>query len=456
MGGPLGVIRVSGARSHAILAALVDEPGTARGVLAEPARKNLRRPLLGAVGETLDDATLARFDAPKSFSGEDGFELFVHGSPAVIHSVLERLFALGARRALPGEFSFRAVKNGKLSLSAAEAVSDLIAAQSLAAARLALEKMSGTQLGAVSELAERLRKTAALSEVGIDFSDQDVEEVSLPVLRKEAREIRAAVARLRESFARGHRLQEGVGISFLGAPNSGKSSLFNALLEEERSIVSETAGTTRDIVRETFNLRLQNGGSITLRLEDTAGIRPTSDAIEAEGIARAYSSASAADLVVWLIDATAAVPVAEPALPTAALLAHPGKCVGLLSKADLVSPAQIDELARHLKSRIGLEIPWLSVSSRTGAGVTAVSEEIATRAAALVDRAPGEVLLTRRDHAEHCADAEAHLERALSAPEIDLFASDLKHALLALEPMIGTTTPDDLLGRIFSQFCIGK
>ena len=213
-----------------------------------------------------------RFVKPDSYTGEDLVEYHIHGSPFIAQQVIERLLELGARQALPGEFSFRSVRNGKMTLFQAQAVSDLIAASNQGAVSLALEKMSGAQNRFLDELASGLRKTAALGEVGIDFADQDIDEVSLPRLRANLTPYVELLEKLQSSFSRGIRLQEGLRVAFIGSPNAGKSSFFNALLGEDRSIVSEMAGTTRDVVSEKLTLRAKNK-TITLRLEDTAGLR---------------------------------------------------------------------------------------------------------------------------------------------------------------------------------------
>src|SRR5690606_1562366 len=204
-----------------------------------------------------------------------------------------------------GEFSFRAVRNGKMNLIEAQAVADLIAAKNGGATALALEKMEGSQSRLVTEMAEELRKLSTMGELGIDFADQDVEELSLPVLKKRAEGILEKLRALESSFERGRKIQEGVRAAFVGRPNAGKSSFFNALLGEERSIVSELAGTTRDVVRETLTLRGKRG-SVTLRIEDTAGIRTAPpDRIEREGIDRSVRAALESDFVVSIVDAGA-------------------------------------------------------------------------------------------------------------------------------------------------------
>lgn len=444
------MIRISGPRSVEILDRLAGE-GLSKTL--EP--RITKRVLLKAAGKTIDDAVVVRFQGPRSFTGEDSVELHVHGGGFVASRVLEEVLGAGARQALPGEFSFRAVRNGKMSLSEAEAIADLIAASNSGAADLALEKMSGTQGRLIRELAEELRQLATLGEIGIDFADQDVDEVALGNLKKRIQPIFRKLEHLRDSFDRGNRVQEGVRVAFVGLPNAGKSSYFNALLGEDRSIVSDVAGTTRDIVRERLTFRGSNG-SVTLRLEDTAGLRDSGDHVEKMGIERTQNAARDADLLLLVVDgmqsntdflSTEWNRLGKPASRT----------IGVLSKVDLIgsSGAQVAAVIQDLQKRLGIQ-NWLPVSALQGDGVSESARAIADFCQKWVKRDQGEVLLTRLDQLASVKRSLDDLRRAQDASEIDLFASDLRQALLSLTPLIGDTVPDDILGRVFSQFCIGK
>lgn len=456
VGGALAIVRVSGPKALAALAALT----TGESEKRKP-RELFRHKIAikkGQKREILDDAVCVFFQAPRSHTGEDVVEFFLHGGAVVAERVLESLESLGSRQALPGEFSFRAVRNGKTSLSEAEAVADLIAAKNVGAADLALEKMEGSQSNFVRELAESLRKLSTMGELGIDFADQDVEELSLDTLQKQTREILVKLSQLEGSFDRGEKIQSGVRAAFIGRPNAGKSSFFNALLGEERSIVSETAGTTRDVIRETLTLRGRAGGtsSVTLRIEDTAGIRPeTSDQIEKIGIQRSIRAARDADLVLLIVNAGVSTSEWGETLSVWEGVEKPAsKTIGILTKIDTVSESVTAKCASDLRA-LGISTIF-GVASPAFSGIREAATGIVEFCERFVGREPGEVLLTRLDHLRAVRETITHLERALGTTAEDLFAADLKQALAALGPVIGETLPDDILGRIFSEFCIGK
>jgi tRNA modification GTPase len=446
-GGPVSIVRVSGTGARAALERLAGRADF------EP-RKLERARLRSADGRAFDDALVALFVAPHSFTGEDCVEFHLHGAPFIAARLLESLAGLGVRQALPGEFSFRAVRNGKLTLPQAEATADLIASSNDAAISLALEKLEGSQSRRLGELAEGLRTAATLAEAGIDFSDQDIEEVSLPALRARLAPLVAELERLRSSYRRGTMIQDGIRVAFAGLPNAGKSSFFNSLLGEDRSIVSEQAGTTRDIVRERLTLRGRLG-TVTLRLEDTAGLRDAHDPVEKIGVARTARAVAHADLVLLVVDVT------SDASGLAALEAEWTKlgkprerALGILSKTDLVDEARLEAVRASLA---GIGIPsWIPTSATTGAGIVDAAAQIADACERWVRRDPGELVLTRLDHAEAVGQAFEHLSRAGEASDLTLFAADLRQALAALSPLIGDTLPDDILGRVFSSFCIGK
>jgi tRNA modification GTPase len=338
-----------------------------------------------------------------------------------------------------------------MNLTQAEAVADLIAASNDGAVTLALEKMSGTQNKLVAALAEGLRGLAILGEAGIDFADQDLDEVSLTRLQGKLAPLALDLERLQSSYDRGIRVQDGVRAAFVGLPNAGKSSFFNALLGEERSIVSEIAGTTRDVVREVLTLRA-SGTTLTLRLEDTAGLRATSDRVEQLGIERTRKAAEHADLVLLIVDASS--PLGAVQEQWAALGQPTAKTLGILTKCDLLSPAQLRTAEAEVR-KLGVS-HWVRTSAQTGDGLTPACDAIAAFCAKWLTRAKNEVLLTRLDHHKAVTATLEHLNRARSAPQLELFAADVRQALHSLGPLIGDTLPDDILGQIFSNFCIGK
>ena len=455
-GGAICITRVSGAQAFTALSSL-----TRSSTAAARAHSQLfRTQLFLSNGEPLDDAMVVRFVGPQSYTGEDMVEFHTHGGTYIAQRLMETLISIGIRQALRGEFSFRAVRNGKMNLFQAQAVSDLIGAKNDTAVGLALEKLSGQHNPILGDLASRLRELAALGEIGIDFADQDVEEVSLPNLKNRLEPILSRLKQLSASYQRGTRIQEGLKAVFVGLPNAGKSSLFNALLGEERSIVSEEEGTTRDVVREHITLRGPTS-SVTLRLEDTAGLRSTTNRIEKMGIERTLHAVAQSDLVLLIVDPLAPFETVQSQWndlqETAGVLAD--KTIGILTKCDLVNPDDLETtLARvkNLRSGSSTLTRWLTTSASSGQGIAEASEAIVAFCEKWTRRERGEVILTRLDHLAAVGAALEQLHRAIQVPELELFAADVRQGLHSLGPLIGDTTADDILGKIFSDFCIGK
>ena len=446
VGGALCVVRVSGPGVTRVLSVLT--PKGADYFAAHP-RQSVLTPVNAADGRKLDEAVVLFFKGPKSFTGEDVAEFHLHGSSFILSALISELGKLGVRQALPGEFSFRAVRNGKMSLTQAQAVADLISSSNRTAAELALEKLSGAQNRLLGGIAEELRRITVLSEVGIDFSDQDVDEVSLPTLKSHLRVLMSRMEVLMRSFERGERIQDGVSVSLIGLPNAGKSSFFNALLGEDRSIVSSVAGTTRDIVRE--KLVLEDGGlSVTFRLADTAGVRDTSDEIEKVGVERTLAAARKADLILWVVDGS------DRSLANRTDLERQwhdlggprSRSYGIMTKSDLQVGGNSEFFAGKMD--------FAQCSALTGQGVHEAAAALVQRCQQWVGRSQGEVILTREEDRRSVEESLSHMQRAMGAIEEDLFASDLKQALRSLSGLIGDTVPDDILGAIFSGFCIGK
>ena len=446
-GGALCILRLSGAEALSIASKLAGY-----SFVQADHRMAKRAWIRDAEGKRIDDAVVLPFFGPHSFTGEDSVEIFLHGSPMIAQRVLDACFALGSRLALPGEFSFRSVKNGKMLLSQAEAVKELISAENDFSLELALEKLAGSQHELVEKIRGEMLQLCTLSEVGIDFSDQDVDEVSLPRLKGRLGPILSSLQSLRGSFDRGKRFRDGVPVTIFGLPNAGKSSFFNALLGEDRSIVSNIAGTTRDVVRERLNLRGQSG-QVTLKISDTAGLRSSSDEIEGIGIERSIQAAGESDLIVVVIDG------AKPELTTirdylARVRQAERSVVFVVSKKDLLRDEERAILTAEVKSVFGAECEW--ISSRSLEGIHEVALNLARLAEKRLGRAPGEVILTQIEHLRAVELALGALERAKGAMDLVLFATDVRHATNDLGPLIGETVPDDVLGKIFSDFCIGK
>ncbi|HUA76880.1 MAG TPA: tRNA uridine-5-carboxymethylaminomethyl(34) synthesis GTPase MnmE [Acetobacteraceae bacterium] len=410
----VAVVRLSGPGTGEILASLCRLP--------LPRRASLRV-LRAPDGERLDQAVVLWLPAPESYTGEDCGELFLHGGHAVIDAVSGALVALGARPAEPGEFTRRAFLNGRMDLLEAEAVADLVEAETEAQRRQALRQLEG-ELGALYRgWAEALRRLLANAEAAIDFSDQD-----LPALADDAAlgALRGEIAAHLADDRRGERLREGIVVVVAGPPNAGKSSLINALAGRDVAIVSPVPGTTRDAIETRIVL-----GGVPVTLIDTAGLRESADPVEAEGVRRARARAAGADLVLAVTDCSAPVPFAlEAAAPV----------LSVANKVDL-APAPGGEK--------------LAVSALTGAGLPELRAKLAGHIETLA-RASGPPPLTRARHRAALCEAEAALSAALAAPAPELRAEELRLAMTALGRITGSVGVEDLLDTIFSSFCIGK
>jgi tRNA modification GTPase len=434
----VAVIRISG-----------PEAGTALDRLAGLPRPKPRlaslRTVRSQAGEVLDQALVLWFAGPRTETGEDMGELHVHGGRAVIAGVLEALGAMqGLHLAEPGEFARRAFENGKLDLTAAEAVADLVDADTAAQRRQALRQAGGALARLYDGWRSELIRAQALTESAIDFADES--DVSAGVLA----EARGVVARLAPAIRahlddgrRGEILRDGFRVAIAGPPNAGKSSLLNALARREAAIVSEEAGTTRDIVEVTLDL-----GGVPVILSDTAGIRETSGKVEREGIRRALAHARAADLVLWITDATAA-PLPPPD-DLAALADGGGRLLQVLNKVDLL-PAPAGAGADRPDSG------FVRLSARTGAGLSVLAEIIRREAAGRAGDSEAPVI-TQARHRRLLETCAAALEGCLAGPpeEVELRAEDLRTAATALGRLTGRVDVEDLLGEIFGRFCIGK
>ncbi len=412
----LTVIRLSGPAAGPMLDALA-------GRRPPPRRASLRTLRAPESGETLDHALVLWLPASASYTGEDSAEFHLHGGNAVLDGVASALASLGARPAEPGEFTRRAFLNGRMDLLQAEAVADLVEAESSAQRRQALAQLEGRLGDLYRGWAHRLLALLADAEASIDFSDEGVadpdNEAAITRLRAE---MRAHLADDR----RGERLRDGLTIVVAGPPNVGKSSLVNALAGREVAITAATPGTTRDALETRIVL-----GGVPLTLVDTAGLRESADPIEAEGVRRARARLAAADLVISVTDATAPIPFApDGAAPVLALA----------NKTDLAPPPAGTELA---------------VSALTGAGLPELCARLARIAEGLA-RDSGPPPLTRARHRSALLEAESALAAASSAAAPELHAEDLRTALAALGRITGTVGVEDILDRIFSTFCIGK
>ncbi len=390
------------------------------------------RALYDTGGGVIDQAVVLWFAAPHSLTGEDVAEFQVHGGRAIVEALGAVLGTLpGCRPAEAGEFTRRAVVNGKLDLTQAEAVADLVAADTEAQRRQALRQYDGA-LGALCESwRAELLKTLAWAEAAIDFSDEDLPEGVLADTRRAAADVREEIAAHLNDARRGELVREGLFLTVIGPPNAGKSSLVNALAGRDVAIVSETAGTTRDVIE----VRLDLGGYAVI-LADTAGLRAAHEAVEVEGVRRALARAEAADLVLLLLDGS---DVNSPQYLPKNMVNKP--LLTVWNKADLPWPARRDGLALSLK---------------TGEGLEAVIAAIAAKAKERLDAGGDAPMLTRPRHRLALEEAAAALERAAGVREPELFAEDLRLALRAIGRITGRVDVEELLDTIFRDFCIGK
>lgn len=427
--GGIGVVRISGADISRII----------EGILARVPRPRYATyaNFLDADGAAIDTGIVLYFPAPASFTGENVLELQGHGGPQVLRRLLDRCLELGARLAEPGEFSQRAFLNGKIDLVQAEAIADLIDAQSQEAARLAMRSLTGEFSRRVRELVDALIELRALIEASFDFPDEDIDFIEAADARGRLERLLQGVDAVRTAARQGALLREGLNVVLIGQPNVGKSSLLNRLAGFEAAIVTEIAGTTRDTVRETILLE-----GIPLHVIDTAGLRATADPVERIGIERTWKAVENADIALLLVDARHGIGPDEAAilarLPTIPRLT-------IHNKID-----ETGELARV--SEDGKEI-WLS--AKYGDGIDLLRDCLLQLAGW---QAMGEdVFIARARHLEALQRAAMHLAHAKQRYlELELFAEELRLAQEALSSLTGEFTPEDLLGEIFGRFCIGK
>jgi len=433
----VAMVRLSGPKAGEALAAL------AGGVPPPPREARVRR-LRGADGAALDRALVLWLPGPESYTGEDSAELHLHGGQAVVEAALAALSALGLRPAEPGEFTRRAFENGRLDLAQAEAVADLVDAETQGQRRQALEQLGGA-LGRRHE-AWRAELVEALSvlEAAIDFSDEDLPADVASRARPPLERLAAALDAALIDAGRGERVRTGMRIALIGAPNAGKSRLFNALAGREAAIVASRPGTTRDVIEAPLIL-----GGFKAVLADMAGLRPASASIEAEGVRRARAWADGAALRLWVVDASAR----SGAWREAEDLVRAGDIL-VLNKTDRRAGKDRSE-ALERANALGMETR--EVSALTGDGVERLLARLAARAA---EAASGSEFpaATNARHRALLAEARDHLGRALAALDdgAELAAEDVRLAARALARVTGRIDPEDVLGRIFASFCIGK
>lgn len=441
----IGVIRVSGPETDEIVGRVFRPRRAAPFSALEP-----RRLFLGALtdrsGRVLDSGMAVRFPGPASYTGENSAELHCHGSPAAMSEILSALFAAGARQAQPGEFTRRAFLNGKLDLTQAEAVIDLIDAETAAAAQNAAAQLDGALGRAISPVYDALTAVSSQFYAVVDYPDEDIEDLDRDKLDQTLRQADEALTRLLDTCGRGRVLKRGVSAAIVGLPNAGKSSLLNALAGYDRAIVTNVPGTTRDTVEESVLC-----GGVLLRLTDTAGLRETEDTVERLGVERSRDAAQKAELVLAVLDGSA-----PQSAETEAVLKLAAQCprwIAVWSKADLAAPPDTAPAP-------GLPAPAavVSVSSVTGQGLDALADAVARLFPP--NGAPAGEVLTNARQSEAVSRARDAVRRARAALEAgmtpDMVLSDAEEAMNALGELTGRTAREDIVSDIFSRFCVGK
>ena len=444
-GGAIGIIRISGPQALEILSRVFRGKGDVQTFSANTIHYG--HILSGT--EVVDEVMVSIFRAPHSYTGEDAVEISCHGSRYVLNKVLALLIENGCRQAGPGEFTQRAYLNGKMDLSQAEAVADLIASTNKATHQMAMSQLRGNFSSQLAQLREQLLKLTSLLELELDFSDhEDLEFADRSELLDLTKTIDSHITRLAHSFETGQALKSGIPVAIVGKTNVGKSTLLNALLKDDRAIVSNVHGTTRDTIEDTIDI---NG--VTFRFIDTAGIRQTTDEVEQIGITRTYAAIEKARIILWLIDAT---PAPEELQDMQERCSNKSLII-IINKID----KQEKDFANKLSSN--LQPPTshpLSISAKFGTNLNELESAI-HQAANIPALQENDVIVTNARHYDALTRAQAHLQRVLEGMSQnisgDLLSEDLRLTLDTLAEITGgQITPNEVLGNIFKNFCVGK
>lgn len=432
-GGAIAIVRISGSEAIAVAERLF----RGRSPLSEAAGRTVHYGSIHDGERLVDEVLVTLFRAPHSYTGEDSVEISCHGSAYIVSEILRLALGAGARMASPGEFTLRAFLAGKLDLAQAEAVADLIASSSRAAHAMATNQMRGGYSEELEGLRDKLVHLTSLLELELDFSEEDVEFADRQALRRTMEQIGREIDRLRSSFSLGNAIKEGVAVAIVGAPNVGKSTLLNRLLNEERAMVSEIAGTTRDVIEERANI-----GGVLFRFLDTAGIRTTGDRLERMGIERTMESIRRAQVVIRLVDARHM----DEAMPEFEVRPEQ-RVLTVVNKMDAAPE--------------GFRVPEgaLGISARQGDGIEALCEALRST----VDTEGlyhGDAVVSNSRHYEALTAARESLGHALAGMDeglpADLLSEEIRPVIRHLGEITGQITTDEILGNIFSKFCIGK
>lgn len=447
--GGIAVIRLSGKGSIALTDKIFNSPS--RKSLITCAANTLHFGEISEGKEMIDEVIVSLFHAPHSYTGEETVEISCHGSVYIQQQIMELLIRTGARSALPGEFTQRAFLNGKIDLSQAEAVTDLIASTSAGMHKLALQQMRGNFSSELMLLRNDLLEFVSLIELELDFSEEEVEFADRLRLQQLAKKIEQVITRLADSFSLGNAIKNGIPVAIIGETNAGKSTLLNLLVGEERAIVSDVHGTTRDTIEDTVNI-----SGITFRFIDTAGIRETTNAIESMGIERTYQKLRQASVVIWVIDLTSSEEETE-ALASLILPHTVGKQMILVqNKTDLLTPEELESRRQRLSF---VDASSIYISAKKRINTQCLQQEL-LKVAALPAISSSDVIITNVRHFEALTNARDAINRVIdglkSGISGDFICQDIRGCMHYIGEITGQISNDEILGNIFSKFCIGK
>ena len=404
--------------------------------------------------EIIDEVLVSLFRAPHSYTGEDSTEITCHGSSYILQQVMQLLIENGCRMAQPGEYTQRAFLNGKMDLSQAEAVADLIASSSAATHRLAMSQMRGGFSKELTDLRNKLLNFTSMIELALDFSEEDVEFADRSALRKLADEIELVISRLVHSFSVGNAIKNGVPVAIIGETNAGKSTLLNVLLNEDKAIVSDIHGTTRDVIEDTMNI-----GGITFRFIDTAGIRETNDTIESLGIERTFQKLDQAEIVLWMVDSVNAASQIELLSEKIVPRCEGKHLIVVFNKADLIEENQNEDLSALLKDfpKESTEHIFISAKQREN---TSELQKMLISAAHLPTVTQNDIIVTNVRHYEALSKALEAIHRVQDGLDShisgDFLSQDIRECIFFISDIAGEVTNDMVLQNIFQHFCIGK
>ena len=452
-GSAIGSIRVSGPEAISITGSIF-KPAKAGKLLSEQKPYTLTFGRIYDGDEMIDEVLVSLFRAPHSYTGEDSTEITCHGSTYILQQVMQLLIKNGCRMAQPGEYTQRAFLNGKMDLSQAEAVADLIASSSAATHRLAMSQMRGGFSKELTDLRNKLLNFTSMIELELDFSEEDVEFADRSALRKLADEIEQVISRLAHSFSVGNAIKNGVPVAIIGETNAGKSTLLNVLLNEDKAIVSDIHGTTRDVIEDTVNI-----GGITFRFIDTAGIRETNDTIESLGIERTFQKLDQAEIVLWMIDAVNAASQIEQLSEKIIPRCEGKHLIVVFNKADLIEGKQKEDLLSLLKDfpKESTESIFISAKQREN---TSELQKMLIDAAHLPTVTQNDIIVTNVRHYEALNKALEAIHRVQNGLDSqisgDFLSQDIRECIFFISDIAGEVTNDMVLQNIFQHFCIGK